>query len=226
MRRIDADLWVHEDELPVLGHRLGLRCTLVRLPDGVWAHSPTRLTATLRAQVDELGEVRAIVAPNNVHHLFLKEWVDAWPDAEVWVSPGVPQKTNLERYTLLDGANPWPDVFDTIYMGDVPMFNESVFFHRASRSLIVTDFIQNHPRQALPLWPTVVTELLFRPLGFRNVCLAPPLRLPWIARNRDGFDEFIRHVRELDVGRIVVTHGPLIESGARAALLALTSRFV
>ena len=49
----------------------GTRMTVVRLSDGgLFLHSPIRLDGGLRAQLDALGEVRAIVAPNRFHHLF------------------------------------------------------------------------------------------------------------------------------------------------------------
>ncbi|MCG7533934.1 DUF4336 domain-containing protein [Pseudoalteromonas sp. OOF1S-7] len=48
------------------------RMTIVRLPcGGLWVHSPICLTPGLREQVDALGPVTYLVAPNHLHHLFM-----------------------------------------------------------------------------------------------------------------------------------------------------------
>ncbi len=45
------------------------RMTIVRLANGdLWVHSPTALTNTLQAEVDELGPVRHLVSPNRIHY--------------------------------------------------------------------------------------------------------------------------------------------------------------
>ena len=50
-----------------------LRMTVIRLPDGgLLLHSPTRSTPGLRAEMDALGPVRAIVAPNLAHWMYAR----------------------------------------------------------------------------------------------------------------------------------------------------------
>lgn len=63
---------------------------IIRLIDGglfVW--SPIQLSEELRTQVAAVGEVRYLVAPNSLHHLFLEEWKRAFPGAKLyaWVTP-------------------------------------------------------------------------------------------------------------------------------------------
>lgn len=53
---------------------------VIRLSDGrlfIW--SPIELTDFLRAEVDTLGRVAHIIAPNSLHHLFLVEWKSTYP---------------------------------------------------------------------------------------------------------------------------------------------------
>lgn len=226
MRELDVDIWIHDDTVQLLGVDFGIRCTIVRLATGgLWVHSPTRLTAGLRHALANLGEVSAIIGPNNVHNLFLQAWCEAWPNADVWVSPGIPAKVPLAQCRLLQGDNPWPETFSAAYMGGVPMFDETVFLHLTSGSLIVTDFIQNHPDHPVG-WRGALFGMLMRPLGFRGICTAPPLRFGFPIRDKDSFRRFVTRVREMQVARIVVTHGPVVEEGAQASLLALTERFV
>ena len=48
------------------------RMVVIRLADGsLWLHSPIQFTSDLAKQIDALGEVRYLVAPNKLHHLFL-----------------------------------------------------------------------------------------------------------------------------------------------------------
>ncbi|GAL10299.1 hypothetical protein JCM19233_1276 [Vibrio astriarenae] len=45
----------------------------------LWVHSPIQLSESTKHQVDKLGEVVYLVAPNHLHHLFLPEWLCAIP---------------------------------------------------------------------------------------------------------------------------------------------------
>ncbi|MCU0949266.1 MAG: DUF4336 domain-containing protein [Porphyrobacter sp.] len=58
-----------------MGLRLGTRSTIIRLTDGaVWVHSPVQLSRALAEQIDAIGPIRYLIAPNLYHHLFLKQW--------------------------------------------------------------------------------------------------------------------------------------------------------
>ena len=104
MRQLHDNLWVHEDSMKLGPVNLPLRTTVVRLAGGgLWVHSPTTLSAELRSQVDELGPVSAVLGPSNGHNLWLRDWADAYPDATVYVTPGIPKKQPaLSGYQLLD----------------------------------------------------------------------------------------------------------------------------
>jgi hypothetical protein len=82
MERVADGVWVADAPFSFFGVRLGTRMTVVRLRDGgLFVHSPVPLTPALRAEVDALGSVRHIVAPNIAHHLYVGEWKEAYPDA-------------------------------------------------------------------------------------------------------------------------------------------------
>jgi hypothetical protein len=66
---------------------------VIRLSDGglfIW--SPIKLTDDLRAEVEALGEVRHLVPPNSLHHLFLDDWRFAYPNAKLCAPPGLRKK--------------------------------------------------------------------------------------------------------------------------------------
>ncbi|MGD8324418.1 MAG: DUF4336 domain-containing protein, partial [Gammaproteobacteria bacterium] len=66
------------------------RMALARLASGeVWVWSPIALTPELASAAEAIGPVRYIVSPNKLHHLFLQEWIDRWPEARVYAPPGL-----------------------------------------------------------------------------------------------------------------------------------------
>ena len=87
---------------------LGTRTTLVRLSDGgLWLHSPGPLTPTIQTWLEQNGPLRAIVAPNLFHHMFLAETAAAFPDAMQPVIQALPLTAlnDALRAVLLDGAS-------------------------------------------------------------------------------------------------------------------------
>ena len=228
MRKLFEGLWVHEDKMKLAGTNLLLRATLVRLASGgLWVHSPTALSDSLKAEVDALGEVEFVVAPNNAHNLWFTQWCDAYPKAARYVAAGIPKKLpKLAGYTVIDpGATPWKDDLDQAVMGGAPFFDESVFLHRASKSLIVTDLVHNHDLAHQEGLGKIVTMLLLRPLGFKDVCIAPPLKWGFFIKDRVAFRRFIETIRGWEFDRIIVTHGDIIEERPREQLAEICQRF-
>src|SRR5436190_1190713 len=137
---IDANLWVCEQPLRFLGFQVGARMTLVRLSSGeVLAISPVRLTAELKAEVDAIGPVRQVVAPNLYHHLSAGDWMAAYPEAQAHAAPGLQKKRkDLSFHATLDDHAPaaWARDLDQIAWRGSPQLNEVVFLHRRTRTLI------------------------------------------------------------------------------------------
>lgn len=229
MRQIAEDIWVHEDSMNMLGTQLGLRMTVVRLEGGsLWLHSATALTPELQQQVNALGSVRYIVAANNHHSRWLQDWADAYPEADLYVSAGIPRKVPLSKYHILQPGieAPWRNDLSWETMPSVPLFCETVFFHHKSQSLIVTDFIQNYPdEQPADSFSGVMTKYVFQPIGFKGCCIAPPLKLGLTIKDKQAFGRFVEHVKSWDFQRIVVTHGEVIEQQAKSVFEKLTHRF-
>jgi hypothetical protein len=94
LKKFDHEIWTAEGpEVAVLGFLYPTRMAIIRLSDGtlfIW--SPIRLIDGLRSEVDAVGQVQHIVAPNSLHHLFLPEWKRAYPGAKVYAPPGLRRK--------------------------------------------------------------------------------------------------------------------------------------
>jgi hypothetical protein len=167
MRLLDPELWVHETAVRSLGMWSPLRTTIVRLPGNrLWVHSPVPLSPALQSELASIGSVAYLVEANNHHHRWLGEWQAAYPDAEVFVAPGLARTLRgLGEHKVLseDTASCWPGVLSQRFMSGAPLFDETVFLHEPSRSLIVTDLVHNYtslkPSGLLAwfLWPLFAT---------------------------------------------------------------------
>ncbi|HEY9553484.1 DUF4336 domain-containing protein [Allosphingosinicella sp.] len=139
------------------------RMTVIRLEGGLVVHSPTALTADLEAEIELLGPPRWIVGPNRIHYWWIPEWREAFPNAEVWLAPRIREQAgsriDFETRTLLgDASYPWDAEIATLPIAGSYM-TEVEFFHRASRTLVLTDLIENFEPEKLPLLARWLTKL-------------------------------------------------------------------
>ena len=155
LRQLDENLWIAERRQSFYGLEVGTRMTVMRLADGrLLLHSPVALTPDLRRELDALGRVCFVVAPNRVHHLYAGKVAEAYPGAQLWVAPGLERKRPDLVYVAVLGDEapaPWKGEVDQVFFRGRPYENEVVFFHRASRTLILCDLAFNFgPRAAAP----------------------------------------------------------------------------
>jgi hypothetical protein len=132
------------------------RMAAARLSDGsLWVWSPVALTRELAKEVESIGPVRYIVSPNKLHHLFLHNWADRWPEARLYAPPGLGRKRpDLRFYAQLEDepSLSWaPDIDQAVFRGSIAM-EEVAFFHRASRTAIIGDLIQRHSASKMSGW--------------------------------------------------------------------------
>ncbi len=230
LKKVGENLWVHEDTMSLVANtQLRLRMCIAKLADGgLWVHSPTALTPELKAEIATLGMVNFIIGPSNGHHLWIRDWLEVYPNASVHVSAGIPKKVALKNYQILDESheNIWHPDLAHIYLPGASMFSESVFLHKATRSMLVTDLIQNHSDPSPSGLPGFITRFVFEPLGFKGMCVAPPLKLSFIIKDKKGFASAIRKILDWDFERIIVTHGDMIEKNAKQVFSELCERFL
>ncbi|MEM1133081.1 MAG: DUF4336 domain-containing protein [Pseudomonadota bacterium] len=153
LKLLADNLWMVDGPIIKMDFPLGFkmpfptRMVLVRLPNGdLWVHSPTEPTDDLFAQIDALGPVRHLVAPNSIHYWYLPYWTERYPDARTYGVEGLTDtaKREIRIDETLSETTPadWQDMFDTIiFSGSV--IAEAVFLHRPSRTLLLTDLIEN-----------------------------------------------------------------------------------
>src|SRR3954471_8947339 len=100
-------------------------------------------------ELETLGKIRHLVSPNQFHAAHIGEWSTAFPEAITWASPRVRQRARprhvevtFARELELDPPEEWRrDIDQTLLPGGY--FKEFIFFHHASKTLLLTDTIIN-----------------------------------------------------------------------------------
>ncbi|MGA7811082.1 DUF4336 domain-containing protein [Bradyrhizobium sp.] len=148
---VAADLWVVDGS--EIWFHFGVkvpfptRMIIVRLPDGgLWLHSPVAPDPGLVARVKTLGPVRVLLAPNTLHYWWLADWAQLFPEAAVFAPLDLARtakKTLPPHRALEDTPSPfWAGTIEQL-IASGSIFTEIIFFHRPSRTLFLTDLIEN-----------------------------------------------------------------------------------
>lgn len=216
IRTLEPDsLWIAEMPFRFLGVEIGARMTIARLENGdLWLHSPIDLTPELRRELDALGPVRFIVAPNKYHYLSLHPYSRAYPNAQLWAAPGLMQgQKELHFAGELGDAPPpqWSDEIDQMIFEGSLMAREVVWFHRSSRTLIFTDLSINLRSKRPPL-----TRFLARLLDVRH--LAPSRVYRLLMRDRKAARDSVRRILAWDFNRVIIAHGDIVERDGKRAI--------
>jgi hypothetical protein len=216
LTQLAADLWVATRPLPLVVGDIGTRMTVVRLPDGgLFLHSPVRLDAETRQALDAIGSVRCVVAPSKVHHFFAGDYAAAYPMARVFAAPGLSEKRkDLSIQAVLDDEPQpaWRGAIEQHLFRGAPLLNEVVFFHPASRTLMLTDLAFNmvHPR---PGRARVFCRLIGATGRF-----GPHRMVRLMIRDRAAARASVRQILAWDFDRVIVTHGEVLETGGKARI--------
>lgn len=222
LKPVAPDLWLI-DGPAIRFYRLpfSTRATVIRLGDGgLWVHSPIRLTAPLRAALDALGPVRHLVAPNWIHYAYVRDWQTAYPAALSWAAPGVTGRAASRGveirfdHELSDTAPAaWAGQIDQMIVPGSKVHREAVFFHRASRSLILTDLIENFEPAKLPWWmrPLVKLAGIAHPHGH----MPPDMRATF---DKAQLGVAVRAMLDWGPQRVILAHGAWYDSNGAEEL--------
>src|SRR5262245_46533448 len=141
IRELHRDLIAIDHPLRLPGGvELGTRSCVIRLSSGgVVVHTPGPLTDDVRSAIHSLGPVRALIAPNLLHHMFLRNSIREYPQARVFAAPGLREKLgDVKVDEVLGDKAPqlWAADLDQVLVTGAPSLCETVFLHRASRTLL------------------------------------------------------------------------------------------
>ncbi|HBS50910.1 MAG TPA: DUF4336 domain-containing protein [Rhodobacteraceae bacterium] len=188
------------------------RATVVRLGSGeLWVHSPTKLTTGLASELKGLGPVAHLVAPNWIHYAHVAEWQEAFPDAISWAAPGAAERAaskgmalHFDRDLGPEAEAPWEGEIDQMIVEGSRVHREAVFFHPASRTLILTDLIENFEPGKMPWY--------LRPLLRLGGVMDPDGKMPRDMRasflgHRDRLRAAVERMIAWQPERVILAHG-------------------
>lgn len=218
LTRVAEGVWVATEPVRIAGMALTTTMTVLRLDGGrLLVHSPVRLTPERRAAVDALGAIAHLYAPNTFHHLWVGEWIEAYPSARVHAPLGLAKKRPDLRLDRAPGSEPEPDFEGVIDEVRVEGFRleETALVYRPSRALVVADLVHNVGRPE-GAWTKIYTKTM----GFYDrVALSRVLR--WTAfSDRAAARRSVDALLEQPFDTIVVGHGEPVREGAKEALAA------
>lgn len=211
LQKFDTEIWTAEGPLiSFYSFPYSTRMAVIRLSDGtlfVW--SPTALSDRLRGEVDALGPVAHIVSPNLLHHFWLGEWKAAYPEARLYATPGLAKRRLGLTFDAELGDAPeraWADDIDQVAVHGNVFMTELVFLHRASRTAIFADLLQNMP----PNWFKGWRGALARFDGIVNPNYGAPKELRLTTWRRAQARSAIEKVLAFAPENVIIAHGTMV----------------
>lgn len=199
------------------------RMTVVRLRDGrLVIHSAIRLRESDYARLDALGKVAWIVVPNAFHGSEARFYQERYPEARLLVSAEAARQ--VAKSARVDGVLPgsWPQEagseLECILFEGTRLLGESVFFHRPSRTLLLTDLAFN-----LRCEVRGFEKAFFRWNQIDGGLRPSRIFRTFFVRDRARAGDSFRRILALDFERVIVSHGEIQETGGKEALRAFVS---
>src|SRR5437588_10345720 len=99
LTQVAKDVWVYDDApIGAAGLAIPVRMSIVRLSNGnLILHSPVRYSRALHEQLDRLGGIQYLLAPNIAHWMFLADWQAAVPAALTFAAPGLASRSQVRK---------------------------------------------------------------------------------------------------------------------------------
>ncbi|MFZ5669612.1 MAG: DUF4336 domain-containing protein [Pseudomonadota bacterium] len=226
LQAFGPEIWLADGpEAEVAGFRYPTRMAVIRLSDGglfVW--SPVALTEAARTGLEALGEVRHLVAPNALHHLFIPAWREAFPRARLHAAPGLAARRRDLAFDAELGDEPsadWAADLDQVLVRGNRITSEAVFFHRRSGAVLFTDLIQQFPRGWFRGWRGVVARLDLMTEAEPTV----PRKFRVAFHDRAAARAALARIRAWPARTVVMAHGAPVERDG-AAFIARAFRWL
>ncbi|MCK8483723.1 DUF4336 domain-containing protein [Aliiroseovarius sp. S2029] len=200
------------------GFHYPTRMVVIRLPgNDLFVWSPIALTDALRHEVSALGRVKYLIAPNTLHHVFMSDWIAAFPDAAPFAAPGLPAKRSDIAFagTLSDTPETvWAGAIDQIAFAGNAITTEIVFFYRPSGTILFTDLLQQLPKGWFSGWRAVIArlDLMTEPEP------AVPRKFRIAFRDKAALRRAVHRVKSWEPQAVIMAHGSPVTDNARAFL--------
>lgn len=216
LREIDTDIWVAEQPFRYFGLSVGTRMTVIRLESReLVVISPIQANDELVNQLNKLGSVSHIIAPNLYHYLFASGFKALYPDATFWAVPGLELKKPdlaIDRCIEKTEDSLWKELdfvfFDgvkTLGLSGFDRLDECVFLHSKSHTLILTDTAFNFD-ETFPVLTQLITRIMG---GYKR--LSPSLLERTASTEKDKVRASVAQILNWNFDRVIVAHGNIVE---------------
>lgn len=210
------NVWIATIPIKILGMQLTVTMGVLRLEnDQLLVYSPVTLTSERRSAIEKLGEVKHLYAPNTFHHLFLHEWIEAYPNALVHAPKDLKKKRPDIHIHREHGTKNHADfdgfVEEIVIQGF--RLRESVLIHIPSNTLLLADLVHNigTPKG---VWTRIYSGMM----GFYDkVALSRIIR--WTAfDDKQAAQKSLQTLVASPFDKIIVGHGQPIHSNAKESI--------
>ena len=223
LREIDRNIWVQDQSLKYWGLEVGTRMTVIRLAgNSIILISPIKLESQTQENISKLGTVKYIIAPNLFHYLYLQEAKKIYPQAQVLVVPGLAAKQPeiaIDKVFFEDEIDFGSELEYILFAGfrvsmitQAATLNEVVFYHPASKTLILTDTAFNFDR-TFP-W---LTQLGAKIMGSYDT-LQPSVLEKLVIEDKEKVQASVEKILSWDFQRVIMAHGSIVENDAKNQL--------
>lgn len=231
LEEVDGGVWVAERPIRYFGLSIRTRMTVVRLANRELAViSPIRMDDELTSQINAIGAIKHIIAPNLYHYFFAAECKARYPEATFWAAPGLAaKKPDLPIDQTISTQEEWPldelkfthfDGFKSLNFSGADLLNECVFFHERSRTLILTDTAFNFD-ESFPLAIRLATQL-----GGGYKSLSPSLLEQIATTDKPKVSAAVERVLAWDFERVIMAHGAIVETDGKQKLRQSYEKFL
>lgn len=216
MRDMKVHFFHSELSMPLGMVKLPLRCTFISGQGKGILISPVKFDFKQIMKIKETGPVTDIVAPSLLHHLFVGEARNHFPQARVWGLPGMEKKDPAVKWENIIGRDPWPytEEIPELPVDGVPRMDEAAFFVKSEKLLIVTDLcfnLQNPKGWGAPIMLRLLGT--YKKFGVSRL-------INRYMEDRPLFENSMKRILEWDFEKIAMAHGDLIEKGGKPLLRA------
>lgn len=228
MKEFAPNVWIVDGpSVSFFGFLYPTRMVVIKLTeraggDCAWIWSPVEVSDAIAKEVEtKAGPVKFIVSPNKIHHIFLKQWADRYPDAVVFAPPGL-EKRRVAAGIRFDArfgkGEPTPgfaNEIDSIIVGGSYLLEEVEFFHRASKTAIVCDLIQRHPETS------GLKGLLMKLDGLTGENGSTPRdwRITFWPFGKTKLREARDAIYAWEAEKLIIAHGQCVEDGSANAVI-------
>ncbi len=220
-RQIAEDVVLMQFPLRGFGIDFGRNVTLLRLRDGrVVIHSTAPFSQADVASIRRFGEPSWLVDATLMHDTFAQQARSALEKIPYLAPAGFAKVSGVAIEPLASPPAEWAGEIDVLQIGGLRKINEYAFFHRASRTLVLTDLLFHFPADSQG-WPRFFVRHAMRLPELIGISAFFRLMI----RDREAFRRSMARMLDWNFERVIVAHHEVIVTdGPRHLRDALANR--